>query len=291
MTQYFIQTKSGPRGPFAASVIAEGVHSGRIPANASIEDVETGFKLRAGDIAVGVDVPAVEPASSEPQPAAAAAPAEPAAPPATAEASPVPPTAAEAPQEQSSGFQAAPWEAGTRPPVTGQRRAATYPQPRGASPHAQAGYPQVAYPQQQAAYAQQYAQPGAYAQTAYPQQYPQAGYPYPQQTAYPQQPAYPQQYGQSGYAAPYGYAAASPYPAPRSTSGMAIAALVVALAGFATCPLIGIVSVILGFTALKECEPAGPKTGRGMAIAGIVIGGLETLGTVIVFLAVMATSP
>lgn len=72
------------------------------------------------------------------------------------------------------------------------------------------------------------------------------------------------------------------YPAPGArafvpptgtrTSGLAIASLVTGL--FFWCWVIpGVVSIVLGHCALESIEDSGgTKTGRGMAIAGIVLG-------------------
>jgi hypothetical protein len=77
-------------------------------------------------------------------------------------------------------------------------------------------------------------------------------------------------YPGAGYPAP----GVPPYPGatgPR-TSGLAIASLVTGL--FFWCWVIpGIVSIVLGHIALESIEDSGgTKTGRGMAIAGIVLG-------------------
>jgi uncharacterized membrane protein len=72
-----------------------------------------------------------------------------------------------------------------------------------------------------------------------------------------------------------------PMEAPQSTSGLAIAALVCSLAGFIVCQIVSIVGIVLGILALNEISGSmGRKTGRGMAIAGIVIGvcGVALLG-------------
>ncbi len=100
----------------------------------------------------------------------------------------------------------------------------------------------------------------------YPQQ------PYPQQS-YPQQP-YPQQ------AAPYG----SPMMAaqPRSTSGMAIGSLVCSLLGLFV-PLLSILAVIFGHIALSQIKKSnGMVGGRGLAIAGLIIGYI-TIALVVIF--------
>ncbi len=115
-----------------------------------------------------------------------------------------------------------------------------------------------------------YGQPdtGGYPPAGYPQQgYPQQGYPqqgYPQQGGYPQQPAgYPGAYGQPG-GAPV-YAPPAP-PMAQSTNGMAIASLISSF-------FIPIVGVILGHIALGQIKRSnGMQGGRGLAIAGLVIG-------------------
>ena len=68
-------------------------------------------------------------------------------------------------------------------------------------------------------------------------------------------------------------------PAPsarRGTNGLAIAALVVSL----TC--CGPVGAILGFVSLGQIKRSGEQ-GRGMAIAGIVVGILSTLAALLWF--------
>lgn len=80
-----------------------------------------------------------------------------------------------------------------------------------------------------------------------------------------------------------------PYPsAAPTTSGLAIASLVTGLL-FWCLVVPGIVAVVLGYLALEEiADSGGLKRGRGMAIAGIVLGwvgvgalGLALLGWVI----------
>ncbi|MDF8265520.1 DUF4190 domain-containing protein [Luteipulveratus flavus] len=110
-------------------------------------------------------------------------------------------------------------------------------------------------------------------QTApYGNQPPQYGnQPAPYGSAYPSAP-----YGHS----PYAYGAGSPYGVPQ-TSGMAIASLVCSLVGF-TCGLPFLIGLVLGIVALGETGEGG-KDGRGLAIAGIVIGALGTVGLVGLF--------
>lgn len=62
---------------------------------------------------------------------------------------------------------------------------------------------------------------------------------------------------------------------PLSTSGMAVAALILGLIG--CIPPLGIVAVILGLIAIARIDnPANRLTGKGLAIAGAVIGGATT---------------
>src|SRR5688572_23401741 len=77
----------------------------------------------------------------------------------------------------------------------------------------------------------------------------------------PQQPGYGQPPG-------YGY---PPVPQGPGTNGMAIGALVTAIAGFLVCGgLISPVAIILGKKALDEIKVTG-EDGEGMARAGIII--------------------
>lgn len=100
--------------------------------------------------------------------------------------------------------------------------------------------------------------------------------PYPQ--AQPTAPYSGAPYGSS----PYGYGGAlygtSPYGSPPGapppgTNGLAIAALVLSLAGIATCGVTSILGVILGVVALSQIKQR-PQDGRGMALAGVWIGGV-----------------
>jgi Domain of unknown function (DUF4190) len=80
-----------------------------------------------------------------------------------------------------------------------------------------------------------------------------------------------------------------------STNGLAIASLVSSIAGFVICGLGFIVGVVLGYTARNQIDQSGgAQEGRGMAVAGIIIGwvgiGLFFLGIVIVIIVAAATS-
>ncbi|GAB4013491.1 DUF4190 domain-containing protein [Nocardioides ultimimeridianus] len=73
------------------------------------------------------------------------------------------------------------------------------------------------------------------------------------------------QYGGPQYAGGPGYPGA-----PAKTDGMAIGALIASVLGFCTC--IGfVVGIVLGFISLSRTKASGAG-GRGMAIAGIVLG-------------------
>lgn len=78
----------------------------------------------------------------------------------------------------------------------------------------------------------------------------------------------PAGYGQQGYGQP-GYG--QPAPASRGTDGMSIAALVTGILGLAIIP------IVLGILGLKRTKANG-TSGRGLSIAGIVLGILSFLG-------------
>jgi hypothetical protein len=83
-----------------------------------------------------------------------------------------------------------------------------------------------------------------------------------------------------------------PAPVTARTSGLAVASLVTGL--FFWCFLVpGIVAIVLGHVALDQIDRSGGTvTGRGMAVAGIVLGwigiGLLGLGVVVWFFTVLA---
>ena len=117
---------------------------------------------------------------------------------------------------------------------------------------------------------------------------------------YPAPPQYPgaqQQSPQYPGAQPYQqpYAAAQPYPAPgyapaRPTSGLAVTSLITGIAGivlsWAFVPLLAsVVAVITGHMALKQTRANPALGGRGMAIAGLILGyvGVAFLALAILF--------
>jgi hypothetical protein len=167
------------------------------------------------------------------------------------------------------------------PPAAGYEQQQPYPAAQPAQPYGQPAYDPNAYGQQ--AYGQQAYDPAnPYGQQAYGQPFPAAGYDQSAQYgAYPQ-PGYPQQQQQAypGYA--------QPYAAPRGTNTMAILALVFGI-------LIAPLGLVFGFVARSQIKKTG-EDGDGLALAGIIIGGIFTLlfiayiVFIVIFFAAIASS-
>ncbi|MHA3020008.1 DUF4190 domain-containing protein [Mycobacterium sp. BMJ-28] len=96
------------------------------------------------------------------------------------------------------------------------------------------------------------------------------------------------------YSAPYPPAPGYPYPAPfpgydpyrqkpLGTNGKAIAALITALGGLVFCGIPSVVGLILGVIAMRETRRTG-QDGWGLALAGVIIGGLAAAGLVLYIL-------
>jgi hypothetical protein len=70
--------------------------------------------------------------------------------------------------------------------------------------------------------------------------------------------------------------AAVPAPAPtlpyRRTSGLAVASLVLGIAGFFSFGLTSILAIIFGGIALSQISKDSTLDGKGMAVAGLVMG-------------------
>ncbi|WP_326638422.1 DUF4190 domain-containing protein [Streptosporangium sp. NBC_01755] len=105
--------------------------------------------------------------------------------------------------------------------------------------------------------------------------------------SYGNQPGgYGQPPGGGGYGPPGGYGSSGGYgpppgggydayggygaPPPRGNNGMAIAALIMGIAGLFLCGLTSIVGVVLGHISLGQIKRTGEE-GRGMAVAGLVL--------------------
>ena len=94
----------------------------------------------------------------------------------------------------------------------------------------------------------------------------------------PYGPVPPQFEAPPGYPPPYAYGYG--YAPPQGgTSGMAIAAMICGICGF-VCLVPGLVGIVLGIVALPQIKRNG-QSGRGMAIAGIVVGALWIVGFVL----------
>ncbi|GAA2015534.1 DUF4190 domain-containing protein [Microbacterium ulmi] len=95
-------------------------------------------------------------------------------------------------------------------------------------------------------------------------------------------------YGTAPYGtAPYGTAQPYAYPYAPKTSSLAIVSLVASLAAFVILPVIGsIIAVVTGHMALNELKTSH-EGGRGLALAGTIIGwasiGLAILALLAVF--------
>ena len=100
---------------------------------------------------------------------------------------------------------------------------------------------------------------------------PGGGYPPPQGGAYTAPPS-------SGYGPPPAYP-----PRSQGTNGFAIAALIFGIIGGA------LLGFIFGFIALSQTKRTG-QSGRGMAIAGIVLSALWTIGIVLLIVLAIASS-
>jgi hypothetical protein len=81
-------------------------------------------------------------------------------------------------------------------------------------------------------------------------------------------------YGPGGYGPPPGghdpYGGYGRSPIPRGNNGLAIAALIMGIAGLFACGTTSIVAVVLGHISLGQIKRTGEE-GRGMAIAGLVL--------------------
>lgn len=96
----------------------------------------------------------------------------------------------------------------------------------------------------------------------------------------------------SPYVAPLPYGAA---PAVPGVNGLALAGLLVAAIGWLIVPFLsgptGIVLSAIGLSQAKKREAAGhPKPGRGLAIAGIIVGSAVTALSLLAFLGLVVSA-
>ena len=147
-------------------------------------------------------------------------------------------------------------------------------------------------PQQQNPYGAPGQQPPAYGQNPYgaageqPPTYGQQ--PYGQQPSYGQQPYGQQPYGQAPYGQqPYGYGYAGPAPTPGSATAALVVGIISLVLGCAWgIGLLGSpVAWYLGAKAKREIDASnGQLGGRGLAVAGFVLG---IVGTVLLLIAIV----
>jgi hypothetical protein len=121
-------------------------------------------------------------------------------------------------------------------------------------------------------------QPGNWSDPSWPNQQ-QQPYADPSSGA-PSYPASPAGYPASpaGYPA-YGYG--TPVAAAPATNGMAIASLVCSLVGLVTCGVTALIGAILGHIARRQIRERG-EGGDGMALAGIIVGWIVVLLSVVI---------
>jgi hypothetical protein len=107
-----------------------------------------------------------------------------------------------------------------------------------------------------------------------PQQAPQWGPPQPQ-------------WGQPPPGQPWGYG-----PPPQQNNGLAIASFICSLASVFTCGVSAIVAIVLGHIALSQIKRGeGATGGRGLAMAGVIIGYVVVgLGVLLIVVAVATSS-
>lgn len=106
---------------------------------------------------------------------------------------------------------------------------------------------------------------------------------YPPPVGFPGAPGYPPPPGfPGGYPMYPGYDPFRP-PKPLGTNGKAIAALVSALLGLVFCGLPSVAGLALGVIAMRETKRTG-QDGYGLALTGVIVGGLITAGLVLMIL-------
>jgi hypothetical protein len=94
-------------------------------------------------------------------------------------------------------------------------------------------------------------------------------------------------YGSPGYGQGYAYGAP---PGPQKTEALAIWSLVLGIGSFVICPVVAAIpAIVTGVMGKKAVDRSGGiKTGRGMAMAGEILGIVNLVGSVIVIVAIAA---
>lgn len=83
------------------------------------------------------------------------------------------------------------------------------------------------------------------------------------------------------YPQPYPYGSGYPPPPSAPTNGMAIASLVSGVAGWVALPLVaGVAAIVFGHMAQRRIKETGEQ-GSGLAIAGLVLGYLNVVASVL----------
>ena len=85
------------------------------------------------------------------------------------------------------------------------------------------------------------------------------------------------------------------YQSTPSTNGLSIASLACSIGGFFVCGIGFILGVVFGYMAKNQIDASGgTQGGRGMAVAGIIVGwigiGLAVVGLAIVLIVAAATN-
>lgn len=146
-------------------------------------------------------------------------------------------------------------------------------------------------PYQQYPDSPQYPDSASYPDSAPPQQPTSGGY-YPQQPGYDmysqpgyQQPGY-QQPGYSGYQVPPtapGFMAGQPLPQGMAVTSMVLGIVSIPMLYCCVGVILGIMAMIFGFIAINQVN-RGEARGKGMALAGIILGAVAILLTLLMIL-------
>ena len=79
--------------------------------------------------------------------------------------------------------------------------------------------------------------------------------------------------------------------ASRRTEGLAVASLVLGLAGFFVCPVVcSIIAVVLGYRARRKLRDDPTLDGEGLAKAGIILGWVGTAFGVVVVVGIIVAA-